>query len=228
MSTLSQLISQTRTYLVEPLPSFFTDAEITQWLNDGQVDASIKLPADILDSLMKIVPLNSVIGQSDYVVEIASLSDPILRIFSVHLVNQATNKYHAARYMSQNEFSTITSNMNFVDSPAGDFFVPLYRIVGKSSGLNIQIFPVYTSVIAEAIKVFCIVAPSKMVNSNDFPLISPYDYCLPFYAAARGKEKEEEYQLAQNFQKQYTDALGTVIQKYQGIYRLENPVGVAL
>lgn len=64
--TLAEMIADVRSRIAEASDTFFTDADITNWLNAAQMDVAAKLPNDALMTLRAEATAESVAGTSCY------------------------------------------------------------------------------------------------------------------------------------------------------------------
>jgi len=185
---LQTLKKEVRNRLVEPSEGFFSDEEITRWINLAQVDIVRKT------GVLKAV----VTGDS-----LASVKEYSL---PADFLNLLVMSYKIAGKWTRLKYYTIEEYWEKDDSIEG---IPEYFSMLDSSFF---LFPKPKDAITDVYRLVYLQAPQKMEAATDMPfsnnaILYPYHELIVLYATARGKEKEGELEEAIANHTQYQNEL---------------------
>lgn len=207
--TLSELIEDVRSRLDEDTAGFWTDAEITRWLNEGN-----KRVAYLLGNLEAIDLQSTVVAQASY-----DLPTDILKMARVQYNSQPL------RVITFKELNTHESLGSPTTSESG---TPEYCYLWAD---KIYLYPAPSAVVVDGLSIYYTKQPSTLTDSTDTPDHPDYlHYLLPLYAWYLGYTKDMCRQEAQTaygmFREGIEDALEYAMQpqdmEYGQLYYEEN------
>jgi len=185
---LQTLKKEVRNRLVEPNEGFFSDEEITRWINLAQIDIVRKT-----GSLKAVLTGDSLASVKEY-----SLPSDFLNLLVM--------SYKVGGKWKRLKYYTIDEYWEKDDSIEG---IPEYFSMLDSSFF---LFPKPKDAITDVYRLVYLQAPQKMEAATDMPfsnntILYPYHELIILYATARGKEKEGELEEAIANHTQYQNEL---------------------
>jgi hypothetical protein len=186
-ATLQNLLAQVRANIDEPTPRFWTDAELTSWINDGLRDVA-RRSEDVLSINSS---LTAIVGQASY----AAPTD-LIRLHRVEFQPTSSTQVYPIDVRERNEADQFMGFNPSIQS-AFPYLCWLWGTTGVASyALTISFYPVFSQ--AGTISIWYYRMPSLLVNMND-PVELPNGWeDLPVLfatAMARRKGRDPLYQI---------------------------------
>jgi hypothetical protein len=196
MTTLANYITYTRRLLHDANANFWTDSELTDYINAGRN----RVTADTGCS-RSLQSYSLISGQESYVFSsVLPLGSTTIDVLNITLL--WGNMRVPMNYMPFTEFN---SRMRVWQSYTGRPVV--FTVYGQST--------VYVGPIPDQVYVTewdTVVSPTTLVNSGDVEtILFPYTEPVTYYAAYMAKYKEQSYQEAQMFHDEYKQKVLTAI-----------------
>jgi hypothetical protein len=194
--TLSDYITETRRLLHDATAVFYTDAQITDYVNDARERV-------VRDTGCLRTIQNSVVNNGQEVYDYATdLPDGTRTLDIININLYWGNTRIPLRYMSWTQFNAeLRFWMNYVGRPIA------FTSYGQQ---KFYISP--TPDQEYVIEVDTIVLPEPLVNDSDVDtIIYPYTSPVAFYAAYKAKYYEQSYGEAEIFKQEYSKQLQAVL-----------------
>ncbi len=187
MSTLAQYILDTRRLLHDANANYYTDAELTDYINS----ARSRVAADTGCS-RSLQSFNLTTNQELYQFAALPLGSQTIDVLNLTLL--WGNMRIPMNYMPFTEFnSKMRVWQNYTGRPV------VFSVYGQNS--------IYVGPVPDQVYVTewdTVINPSALVNPTDADTIFfPYSEPIPYYAAYKAKYKEQSYQEAKLFHDEY-------------------------
>lgn len=223
-TTLSDVIRRSRSVIDEPTTAFWTDTEITDWINDGARDIA-RRAEELLNFSTSI---NAVAGVATY-----SLPSDIIRVHRMEFVPLNSTQTYPIQASSYQEMDQVWGINQLIQSSYPSFFVIRGYPGGSQSGtsdsrLMAQFYPVPAQ--SGTFNIFYYRLPYRFLDpiANTQELTKPvelpegWDDLLVMYAEfnALRKGREERWKDAKAMYEEKVDQLINVTRDYhdQGHY----------
>lgn len=181
MATLTQLITQVRANIDEDTARFWTDAQITQWLNDGLRDLGRR--TETIQSYN--TSLSAVAGTAKY-----NLPADVIRIHRVEFVPTGQTTVYPLQAATYEEMDSIWG-INQQSQSSYPMYYVLWGYPGGAATLQIQLFPIPSQ--AGQIRLYYYRQPAALVSGSDVPeLPGGWEDLLVHYAEYRAKRKAKD------------------------------------
>jgi hypothetical protein len=187
MTTLSQEILKVRRLLHDANSNYWSDAELTDYINDGRN----RVVADTGCNRV-LQTLNLVLGQESYAYSALPQGAATIDILNVTVLWGSMRI--PLNYMPFTEFNAkMRTWQGFTSRPV------VFTIYGQNS---FMLGPIPDQVYVSEIDT--VVAPTALVNGSDMEtIVFPYVEPVAYYAAYLAKYKEQSYDEAQKFHDEY-------------------------
>ncbi|MCP4668836.1 MAG: hypothetical protein GY849_21065 [Deltaproteobacteria bacterium] len=163
----STIITNARSLLNEASASFWTDAELLVWLNDGMLDIAARSHC-----LEETESVNLVADTIEY-----SISANYVTVKAVVYVNASGT----IKGLTPGNVSSV-GNVDDVDEP-----VYWYDFAGK-----IGIYPPLSSVTTETVTLYLISRPTAIISSANVTTPAVYDHALTLYIVGKAHLKDRQ------------------------------------
>ena len=195
MTTLQSYITTTRRLLHDANANFWTDQELTDYINDARNRL-------VRDTGVNRKIQNSNVYQNQEVYDFSSLPEGTLTLDVVNFNLYWGNSRVPLRYQPWTQFnSQLRYWQNYIGRPI------CYSIYGSQ---KIYVGPVPDQ--TYQIELDTIVQPIDLVNLSDVETIPlPYTQPVPYYAAGTAKYKEQSYGEAEIFKQEYLKKVQNVL-----------------
>jgi hypothetical protein len=206
-TTLTTLIAATRSILNETTTRFFSDAEITTWLNDGCRDIARR--AEVIQQFNTSVA--AVAAQAKY-----ALPTDIIRVHRVEYVPTGQTQTYTLMASTEQELDQVFG----INQDQQGVYPQYYAIWGYPGGtgaaaLKMRVYPV--PAIAGTFNIFYYAVPAAMVNGSDVAIIPEgWQDLLVLYAeyAARRKDQRPDWSDAKQLYDEKIEELIEVTRKW--------------
>lgn len=194
-TTAEDIVAQARVYLDEPTEIMWTNQELLRILNDGMVDIAIKA---------KCYQTTETISLTANTIEYTPTSDYI-GVVAVHL-NQATGGTVKLTPGTVSSVGAIPTSGTAV-RPAY-----WYEFAGK-----IGIYPAYTTVTTQTIKVFLARRPADVGYYTDVRTPAVFDRALVYYIVAQALMIDDRFTAANNYMTMYLGEIDRYRKDFVGV-----------
>lgn len=133
--TLTQLLSDVRSALDEPVARFYTDAELTRWINDGLVDVARRTQTLAHFS----ATITGVANQTKY-----NLPTDLITLHRVEFVPASSTQVYPVQLMTPAELDQYWGSQQDTAS-SYPWAAAVWGFPGQTATLQLQIYPVLSS-----------------------------------------------------------------------------------
>ena len=197
--TISNLRTQTRTYLDEASQSDWLDTEVDQAINDGYHEIITAIIEAFEEYYIITSLLNTVADQQEYATT-DSLPSDIFKIRRVEINFDVSNANSVARRAIPVSMDSVITDLGNQQIGATSETYPNYYFFGLgtgSSGVKLGFLPVPTRSGTNAIKIWYVPSQSDLTDSNtnvNIPYADRYYKLISLYAAStllrKGQQEE--------------------------------------
>lgn len=181
MATLTSLITQVRSNVDEAAARYWSDAEITQWLNDGVKDIGRRTEA--IQSFSTSISV--VAGTATY-----NLPADLIRLHRIEFDPTGSTQIYPVKITTFEEIDSVWG-INQASQASYPSYAVIWGYPGGAATLTIQLFPVPSQ--PGNLKLYYYRVPVLMVNGSDTPEIpGGWDDILVHYAEYRAKRKAKD------------------------------------
>lgn len=187
MATLTTLLSRVRSNINETTARFFTDAELTTWLNNGCKDIARR--AEVIQHFDTTV--SAIAGTNKY-----ALPTDVIRVHRVEFMPTGQTQIYPLQASTQQELDQV-----FGTNQAQQGTTPLYYAIWGYPGgvgaaaLTMQVYPVPAT--SGTFNIFYYAVPVDMVGGTDVAQIpAGWEELLVLYCEynARRKDKQQDWE----------------------------------